>query len=69
MMNVWPVPVAVLLAVCAPTAHAQSLGEIARKIEASRKDAAESVVFDERDLNPELARGTCSPSAWTRCAG
>jgi thiol-disulfide isomerase/thioredoxin len=56
MMKVWPVPLAVLLAVCAPAAHAQSLGEIARKIEASRKVAAESVVFDERDLNPELAR-------------
>jgi thiol-disulfide isomerase/thioredoxin len=56
MMKLWPVPLAALLAVCAPAAHAQSLGEIARKIEASRKDAADSVVFDERDLNPALAR-------------
>ena len=56
MMKVWPVPLAALLVVCAAAAHAQSLGEIARKIEASRKDAGNSVMFDERDLNPELAR-------------
>jgi thiol-disulfide isomerase/thioredoxin len=56
MMKLWPVLLAALLGVCAPAAHAQSLGEIARKIEASRKVAGDSVVFDERDLNPELAR-------------
>jgi thiol-disulfide isomerase/thioredoxin len=56
MMKVWPALSAALLVVCAPAAHGQSLGEIARKIEESRKAAGESVVFDERDMNPELAR-------------
>lgn len=56
-MNAWPVLSAALMVVCPVAIHAQSLGELARKIEESRKAAGEgSVTFDERDLNPELAR-------------
>lgn len=57
MNNAWPVLSAASLFVCVSTAQGQSLGEIARQIEASRKAGGEaSVVFDERDINPELAR-------------
>jgi thiol-disulfide isomerase/thioredoxin len=57
MMKAWPVVAAVSVFVCATAAQGQSLGELAKKIEESRKAGGEaSVVFDERDMNPELAR-------------
>lgn len=49
---------AALFAVCLPAPlHPQSLGEISRKIEEARKAGGRpSVVYDERDMNPSLAR-------------
>lgn len=56
-MKVSPVVAAVALIVCPAIAYGQSLGEIAKRIEASRKSTGPtSVVFDERDVNPALAR-------------
>lgn len=47
----------VLLLCAASAAAGQSLGEIARKIEEARKAAgAGAVVYDDRDMNPALAR-------------
>jgi thiol-disulfide isomerase/thioredoxin len=46
-----------VLVVWSSTAAAQSLGEIARKIEQSRRaDTPGSVTYDARDMNPALAR-------------
>src|SRR5688572_18838841 len=46
-----------LLSLMAAQAHAQSLGDAARRAETGRKSVAagSSLVFDERDLDPQIA--------------
>ncbi|HJR59840.1 MAG TPA: TlpA disulfide reductase family protein [Vicinamibacterales bacterium] len=56
-MNGWRALAASLLFVWPAAAGGQTLGEIAKKIEDSRRGGAgTAVVYDERDMNPALAR-------------
>ena len=70
-MHGWRMIVASLLLVC-PVAEAQTLGELARRIEDSRKHGAPAgIVYDERNLNPALARRDLlrvqlDPARWSR---
>jgi len=71
-MNGWRALAASLLFVCPGTADEQTLGEIAKKIEDSRKAGGiAGIVYDERDLNPLLARRALleyrlDPARWQR---